>query len=109
MNMFCYVLFASIFYIQPLKNFILRRYLSSKREQYFSITNIDDNDGYDHRYSLDETVNKTQINNFSENLKKIYLLQLLTDNRVSTLTKINILNEYTYEYNLTAGGLLDKL
>lgn len=111
MNMFFLLFFASLFYIHPFKNFSLREYLGKKRISRIWFKKIDENntkDGYDHRYSREEVVNATQINTFSKNLNKLYLLKLLTDKTTSTFTKIHILNNICkYEYDLTAGRLLN--
>ena len=110
MNLLITFLFASIFYIRSLKNFFFKEYLSKK----YSLLAKKKNDlyaGLDCRYNFTGVVNTTQLNNFTQHLKKLYILNILNDESVSTYTKLNMIKNYSnnnYEYNLYAGGLLDE-
>ena len=109
MNILFLFFFSSLFYIRSLKNFIFQRINVKQKflEKY---------SGMDERYSPAGDLNITQVNTFSENLKKMYLLEILNSDRVSILTKMNIIknisgnynynNNSAYEPNLHAGGLL---
>jgi hypothetical protein len=109
MNILFLFLFSSIFYIRSLKNVMFQK-TNIKQKLY---ENYSSSSGVDERYSQDGDLNKTQVNIFSEKLKKMYLLQILHDESVSVITKINLIknisnnNNNNYETNLGAAGLFD--
>ena len=108
--MFLLFIFASVFYIRSLKNFIFRRYLSNKRQFFFKKADTIMESGYDYRYSLKSSVNKTQLEIFAKNLKKLYILNKLNDTSINDSTKLDIITNYStpsHGYNLYAGGLVD--
>jgi len=112
MNLLITFLFASVFYIRSLKNSFFKEYISKK----YSLLAKKKNDlygGFDCRYNLTSVVNTTQLNNFTQHLKKLYMINILKDESVSAYTKLNMIKNYSnnnnnYEYNLYAGGLIDE-
>ena len=68
------------------------------------------NGGYDERHP-NENKNFTQLNEFKKNLEKKILLNILTNDNVSRITKIdliknNIHSNNIYSNNILAGGLM---
>lgn len=68
-----------------------------------------DHEGIDHRYPVNETIHDLTI---VSNHRKIELLKLLEDERISVPSKLDYLNKYSFLFNMSniidlyAGGLM---
>jgi hypothetical protein len=110
MNLIITFLFASVFYIRSLKNFFFHKYLN--KQNLLAKKKDDLYSGFDCRHNYTGIVNTSQLHDFAEHLKKLYIINILNDESISPYTKINIIKNYSnhgnnYASNLYAGGLLN--
>jgi hypothetical protein len=72
------------------------RIIIFKKDKYTTRSFSNKNDifaGYDMRYPLTDEKNLTQIININKNIQKKYILNKLSDPKISNLTKLNIIKQ----------------
>ena len=97
-------------------NILLYLFAISNRNNHQNMKFYMTNDGYDSRYSLEE--NSTLAHNIQE-IQRYHTLNNLKNslesNNLNSMTKMNILNKYSFlfdskiSYNISKGGLFNKI